>query len=48
MMSVIPITAFVIADIFVYRMLRRVFMFLGQDFTTFAVPNLYTIKVYFF
>ncbi|CAK5023509.1 unnamed protein product [Meloidogyne enterolobii] len=45
MMSVVPITCFIIVDIFVYRILRRVFIFLGQDFTTFAVPNIYTIKI---
>ncbi|KAL7073592.1 hypothetical protein ACQ4LE_007316 [Meloidogyne hapla] len=45
MMSVVPITCFIIVDIFVYRILRRTFIFLGQDFTTFAVPNIYTIKV---
>jgi len=45
MMSVVPITCFIIVDIFVYRILRRVFIFLGQDFTAFAVPNIYTIKV---
>uniref|UniRef100_A0A914LNC8 Dendritic cell-specific transmembrane protein-like domain-containing protein n=1 Tax=Meloidogyne incognita TaxID=6306 RepID=A0A914LNC8_MELIC len=45
MMSVVPITCFIIVDIFVYRILRRVFIFLGQDFTAFAVPNIYTIKI---
>ncbi|KAF7635580.1 DC_STAMP domain-containing protein [Meloidogyne graminicola] len=45
MLSVIPITCFIIVDIFVYRIFRRAFIFLGQDFTSFAVPNLYTIKV---